>query len=351
MRGRRIQLSVVCGVVMVMVVMMSLVGCSWFERDRDDSPTGPTGSALKLGQYAQQPGLSRVVTVNGATHQINGVVAGHPFGELYIEINEQDGTGYAPGEHQVAVSLRDVKLGFSGLPTGVSALQVLSNDIEIGQYVVVDGGVEIALTRAQWMQWFGPTHYAVVCKAVGNGTLNNAAVAIAGTLPDGTAVALGQGFASGATGGGACPPCPPCPPGTCDPNDLPAFVDNGNGTISDTHTGLVWLQDANCNLAMNWTDAGNWAAGLADGQCGLTDESSAGQWRLPTVEELHDLIDYTNYYPALPAGHPFTNVQNSYYWTSTNYAPASSAAWSVGMAYGRVLAYSKTNTYSAWAVR
>lgn len=35
------------------------------------------------------------------------------------------------------------------------------------------------------------------------------------------------------------------------------------------------------------------------------------QWRLPNVRELQSLIDYGEYNPALPTGHPFTGVASS----------------------------------------
>ena len=63
------------------------------------------------------------------------------------------------------------------------------------------------------------------------------------------------------------------------------YVNCGNGTVTDTVTGLIWLQNANCFGVQNYATANQAAAGLADGQCGLTDGSSAGDWRLPTKAE------------------------------------------------------------------
>jgi hypothetical protein len=333
----------------VVLIVAGLVGCSWFERDRQDSPTGPAGTAIALGNYAQQSGQSRVVTVNGETHQINGVVSGSVVaGGLYIEINEQSRVGSPAGTDQVAVSLQDVKITFTGLSSGVSAIAVSSNGAAIGQYAVSSGSVEIALSYGQWTQWFGPTHYAVVCTAVGSGSLTEAMAGVAGRLPSGEVVMFGKGFGGGTTGGGACPACPG---GTCNPNGLPVFVNNGNGTITDTRTGLIWLQDGNCGGTQTWAAAGTWANGLASSACGLSDGSTAGQWRLPTVKELQSLLDYTQWNPALPAGHPFTNVPNNWYWTSTDYAPGPTLAWGVYVGYGDVVCVDKTATYRAWAVR
>ncbi len=70
------------------------------------------------------------------------------------------------------------------------------------------------------------------------------------------------------------------------------YTDNGDGTITDNLTGLIWLQDANCLGAQTWADALSKANGLADGQCGLTDGSRAGNWRLPNINELSSLTQY-----------------------------------------------------------
>jgi hypothetical protein len=344
---------IVLGIVSVMVIS-GLVSCSWFEDERRESPTNPAGSAFELGNYAQQTGQSRVVTVNGAQRQINGVVSGSVVaGGLYLEINEQSSVGSPAGTDQVMVSLQDVKLTFTELPSKISAITVRSDSAELGQYAVSDGSVEIALTYAQWTQWYGPMHYAVICEAVGDDELVESMAAVSGRLPSGEVVTFGKGFGSAPGGGTSCPACPACPPaGTVNPNDLPTFVDNGDGTVTDTRTGLIWLQDANCNGAQTWANAGTWAGNLASGSCGLTDGSTAGQWRLPTVTELQDLIDYSQSNPALPSGGaPFTNVQNFPYWTSTDYAPVPTAAWHVTLRNGYVATTDKSSTYGAWAVR
>ena len=36
-------------------------------------------------------------------------------------------------------------------------------------------------------------------------------------------------------------------------------------------------------------------------------------WRLPSVAELASLVDPANSNPALPTGHPFSNVQSPFY--------------------------------------
>ena len=55
--------------------------------------------------------------------------------------------------------------------------------------------------------------------------------------------------------------------------------------MTDTVTGLIWLQDADCLGSDNWVGANQAAAGVKEGDCSLTDGSSAGDWRLPTRDE------------------------------------------------------------------
>ncbi|MCC6988113.1 MAG: DUF1566 domain-containing protein [Acidobacteria bacterium] len=71
----------------------------------------------------------------------------------------------------------------------------------------------------------------------------------------------------------------------CYANTGNRYFDCGNGTVTDTVTGLVWLKDASC-LGFGQWGGGNVTAGtLASGQCGLTDGSFPGDWRLPTQAE------------------------------------------------------------------
>jgi hypothetical protein len=140
----------------------------------------------------------------------------------------------------------------------------------------------------------------------------------------------------------------------------PRFIDNGDGSVTDKLTGLIWLKNANCpNGTKTWSDAvtfGNslydgWSGDGSGGDCGLSDGSSAGAWRLPNVRELQSLIDFGRHSPALPAYHPFTAVQSSYYWSSSTGASSPDIVWSVAMGYGHVFNYYKVSYYYVWPVR
>lgn len=108
-----------------------------------------------------------------------------------------------------------------------------------------------------------------------------------------------------------------------EPMPDPRFADNADGTVTDKLTGLIWLKNANCFGARVWSDALLDANGLADGDCDLTDGSSAGDWRLPNALEIVSLSDFSQTNPALPTEHPFINVptySSPFQWTSTSTA-------------------------------
>ena len=76
------------------------------------------------------------------------------------------------------------------------------------------------------------------------------------------------------------------------------FTDNGDGTVTDNLTTLIWLKDASCSDLPGtdadgkgtWSEALSAARNLENGTCGLSDGSSERDWRLPNVNELHSLI-------------------------------------------------------------
>ena len=65
------------------------------------------------------------------------------------------------------------------------------------------------------------------------------------------------------------------------------FADNGDGTITDKATGLMWAQ-ADSGKGLDWQEALAWAQQMnAENYLGHND------WRLPDVKELQSIIDYT----------------------------------------------------------
>jgi hypothetical protein len=115
----------------------------------------------------------------------------------------------------------------------------------------------------------------------------------------------------------------------------PRFIDNKNGTVTDSLTGLIWLKNTQCFGRTDWEGAQRAAESLRDGDCGpdpaliLSDGSSAGDWRLPTMKELCALIDYSRRNPALPPDQLFSNFPPGYYWSATVLDHHPAMAWIV----------------------
>jgi len=139
----------------------------------------------------------------------------------------------------------------------------------------------------------------------------------------------------------------------------PRFTDNGDGTVTDNLTALIWLKNANCPSARNWSTALSDVTQLnTDGtmnsnDCGDTSNSGSHQtdWRLPNVRELFSLIDLSDYNPALPSS-PFTGVQSNKYWSSTTHVQSTfPEAWFVSLGNGLVAPDEKDYDYYVWPVR
>ena len=96
-----------------------------------------------------------------------------------------------------------------------------------------------------------------------------------------------------------------------------ALVSNPDGTVTDTNTNLIWLQNWNVNGLQNWSTQKAWAEGL--------DFAGSTDWELPEISEYAALFAT---YGDLTGVTAFTNVQSDFYWSGTEYAPNPSVAWS-----------------------
>jgi hypothetical protein len=119
------------------------------------------------------------------------------------------------------------------------------------------------------------------------------------------------------------------------------FMDNGDGTVTDSVSTLVWLKNAGCTETVGgvssyyftWANAFIWTNSLASGNCGLTDHSTAGHWRLPTIAEMQSLG------PSLPpATPPFTNTKGNY-WSSESGSDTCAKVFNLGS--GTIYCFSK----------
>jgi hypothetical protein len=122
------------------------------------------------------------------------------------------------------------------------------------------------------------------------------------------------------------------------------FKDNGDGTLLDKSTGLIWLKNANCAVFFEndasvknsrpWHEARVAASELSDGFCGLSDNSKPGDWRLPEREELLGIARQPEENANWAAGKAFNDIQSFYYWSSTLGDLYPDFAFYVSLAYG-----------------
>jgi len=122
-------------------------------------------------------------------------------------------------------------------------------------------------------------------------------------------------------------------------------MDNGDGTVTDNLTGLMWPKNANLpGTFKTWQQAVDFANGLS-----LCDYRN---WRLPTRKELYSLSKFLRYDLTLLSRNTFLNMQSPYYWSSTHNANNPGYAWIVPMRDGYVGYYSKSYNFNyVWPVR
>jgi len=127
------------------------------------------------------------------------------------------------------------------------------------------------------------------------------------------------------------------------------FYDNGDSTVTDNATGLMWMKvdsgkfKTGRNGAMNWGQALKWAEKL--------EYAGYNDWRLPNAKELQSIVDYsrcpdvTNS-AAIDPVFEVTSITNEgrkkdypYYWTSTTHVGFSRASAGVYIAFGRALGF------------
>ncbi len=119
----------------------------------------------------------------------------------------------------------------------------------------------------------------------------------------------------------------------------PSFTDNGDGTVTENNTALMWQQDGTSSMT--------WEAALA--QCeGLT-LANYEDWRLPNIKELRSISDDDNLYHPSVSSTYFTLTETypqttTVYWSSTTRENGTEQAWYVDFYYGLVSHKDKVNT-------
>lgn len=131
------------------------------------------------------------------------------------------------------------------------------------------------------------------------------------------------------------PPTPPCGTETAGQRFV---VSEDETEVCDNTTGLNWEKMPD-SVQRPWQDAVDHCPTLGGG------------YRLPFVKELISPVDYSQITPALPVGHPFSNVQLANYWSATTSVGTLSNAWVVGFASGIVTDAPKFFNVLVWCVR
>jgi len=118
------------------------------------------------------------------------------------------------------------------------------------------------------------------------------------------------------------------------------FVDNGDGTVSDQATGLMWAQ-ADSSKTLNWGEALAYAESLR--------VAGHADWRLPNAKELQSIVDYTRAPDAQDAARRGPAIERifqitsdeSYFWTSTTHleGPGGQGGAAVYIAFGRAMGF------------
>jgi hypothetical protein len=137
------------------------------------------------------------------------------------------------------------------------------------------------------------------------------------------------------------------------PTGCPAegrFTDNGDGTVTDHCTGLMWQKDMadwdeDGQLRTDGSDSPFWWDALL--YCERLSLAGHADWRLPNVRELQSIADYGRYESATDRAFGFSRAC----WSSTSYVNSLGEAWFVNLVSGAVDANAKTGHFYIRAVR
>lgn len=116
------------------------------------------------------------------------------------------------------------------------------------------------------------------------------------------------------------------------------FQANGNGTVTDLSTGLIWKQ---CAEGLSGADCMTgslsvftWQGALQHAEAQVFADSSL--WRLPNKNELASLLEHRCCYPAINSRF-FPNTPSSWFWSSSPHAGVATGAWYVYFDSGNVV--------------
>lgn len=214
---------------------------------------------------------------------------------------------------------------------------------------------------------FGDTNPNESTSVVGNRVIDGqdwTATKYVSTTMDGSETVFGVNFIDGRIKG-----YPVYVPATSSPNDKYVryvrgttvygnnrYVDNGDGTVTDNATGLMWAQ-SDSGTGMNWEDALAWVQlQNAANYAGYSD------WRMPNAKELQSIVDYdrspdTTGTAAIDPVLQCTSIINEggvtdfpWYWSGTTHVEYNTSNEAVYVAFGRALGWMELNGASCYSL-
>ncbi len=150
---------------------------------------------------------------------------------------------------------------------------------------------------------------------------------------------------------------------TCKPDYIPAstpdsqLIDNGDGTVTDIKTGLMWkkcLEGVGGALCGTGSPSSfTWQTALEQPNVVNSGSGFAGyhDWRLPNIKELLSLVEEQCFYPAINLNRFPNTTDVSVVWSGSPYASDSNLAWLVLFNYGYSLDGNRNDSINARLVR
>lgn len=198
----------------------------------------------------------------------------------------------------------------------------------------------------------------------GNGLLDPNEECDFGELAEGTCTDLGFSFGTLSCGSGCSFDASGC--------TNTRFLDNGDGTVTDHQTGLMWekkVDGAGCQHCvddsypwspgleilgiptelpsiLDWLSGTNGLTGTPGAQAGLAGHSD---WRMPNIVEMQTILDCSFGSPCIDP--IFGPTASSAYWTSSSFAIVAAKGWAVGFLDGLVGVANKDVGFRVRAVR
>ena len=148
----------------------------------------------------------------------------------------------------------------------------------------------------------------------------------------------------------------------CNPHSYTKLDENGNDLpdsaiewvmVRDNVTGLVWENKTDDGSIHDKDNTYNWQDAQDVFIATLNSQNFGGysDWRLPSVNELQSIVDYSRHDPAINADY-FPNTESSGYRSSTTSAGSPNYAWVVNFFIGSIFdGYKSGYNYYVRAVR